>query len=98
MLLAVAFLVAPDVTVVTTAARAATSKSATMLRLFIWMPPRSGGPAPHNRGRRRAFGTDQLPLRGMVAQRSPKSQYQFRTDRGRSAPEAAAACRRRRSR
>src|SRR5207248_5023235 len=44
MLLAVAFCVAPDVAAVTAAARTATRQRATMLRLFIWNPPESGGP------------------------------------------------------
>src|SRR5581483_1155936 len=77
MLEAVAFLVAPDVVAATAAATTATNKRATMLRLFIWKPPESGGPAPREGTRRRAFGTDQLPLRRMLSQRSPKSQYQF---------------------
>jgi hypothetical protein len=44
-LLAVVFFVAPGVDAATTAARTATRQSAAMLRLFIWIPPASGGPA-----------------------------------------------------
>src|SRR3954452_15506213 len=77
MLLAVAFLVAPVLVAATAAAMTATRQRATMLRLFIWMPPESGGPVARNEARRRAFGIDHLPLGGIVSQRSPRSQYQF---------------------
>src|SRR5919198_1157149 len=77
MLEAVARCVAPDVAAVTAAARTTTSESATRLRLFIWMPPGSGGPA-----RRRAVGTDHLPLARIVSHWSPKSQYQFSIGQG----------------
>src|SRR4051794_40128799 len=78
MLPAVAFLVAPSVVaVVTAAARTATRQRATMLRLFIWRPPESGGPVAHCESRRRSFGTDHLPYRPIVSYRPPRSQYQF---------------------
>src|SRR6476646_9046761 len=77
MLLAVAFLVAPeDVAAVTAAARTRTRERATMLRLFIWKPPESGGPVAQNETRRRAVGTDHLPLGRMLSQSSPCCQYQ----------------------
>src|SRR3982074_2865796 len=76
MLLAVAFLVAAGVAAVTAAKRTATRERATMLRLFIWKPPESGGPVAHNETRRRAVGTDHLPLRRMLSQCSPCCQYQ----------------------
>src|SRR5215510_13627739 len=76
MLEAVAFFVAPEVVAATTAATAATRQRATMLRLFIWMPPESGGPVAHT-SRRREFGTDHFPSGVIVSQSSPGSQYQF---------------------
>src|SRR5579862_5185872 len=71
MPLAVAFFVAPDVAAATAAARTVTRQRATMLRLFIWKPPESGGPVARSapwQGREgfgaAQFGTDQLPLVG----------------------------------
>src|ERR1043165_3963635 len=62
MLDAVARWVAPEVVAATAAATTAARQRATMLRLFIWKPPESGGPAPRSGTRRRAFGIDQLTL------------------------------------
>src|SRR5690242_11653120 len=90
MLEAVAFFVAPDVVAATAAATTATSKRATILRLFIWKPPESGGPFPDNETRRRSVGTDHLPSSRMLSQLSPKSQYQFQKW---SSPLTAAGCR-----
>src|SRR5262252_7086006 len=77
MLEAVAFFVAPEVVAATTAATAATRIRATMVRLFIWMPPESGGPVARYEARRREFGTDHFPSGVIVSQSSPGSQYQF---------------------
>jgi hypothetical protein len=44
MLLAVAFFVAADVPATTAAAPTAARQRATLMRLFIWEPPESGGP------------------------------------------------------
>src|SRR3977135_2101736 len=76
MLFAVAFLVEAVVAAVTAVNRTTTRERAPMLRLFIWKPPESGGPVAHNETRRRAVGTDHLPLRRMLSQRSPCCQYQ----------------------
>src|SRR6476661_3797461 len=77
MLLAVAFCVAPeDVAAITAATSTTTRERATMLRLFIWKPPESGGPVAQNETRRRAVGTDHLPLGWMLSQCSPCCQYQ----------------------
>src|SRR5436189_6391497 len=93
MLLAVALFVAPGVAAVIAEARTATRTSATMLRLLMWIPPGSGGPVAQCETRRRAFGTDQLPLRKMLSHAHARRQYQFRpgqvhlTDRDRRARE-----------
>src|SRR6266576_4131735 len=77
MLFAVAFCVAPDdVAAMMAATSTATRERATMLRLLIWKPPESGGPVAQNETRRRAVGTDQLPLSLMLSKCSPCCQYQ----------------------
>src|SRR5690242_6206906 len=62
MLLAVVFFVAPGVDAATTAARTATRQRAAMPRLFIWIPPASGGPAADRAAP--LVGTDHFSLRG----------------------------------
>src|SRR5436305_903994 len=69
MLPAAALFVAPDVAAVSAAARTTTSESAAILRLFIWMPPGSGGSVA-------AIGTYHLSLGRMLSQGSPRCQYQ----------------------
>src|SRR3954452_12635159 len=71
MLFAADLFVAPDVAAVSAAARTTTSESATMLRLFIWMPPGVGGCSA-------AIGIDHWSLRRMLSQPSPACQYQLR--------------------
>src|SRR6266851_6856719 len=87
MLLAVAFFVDAIVAAVTAAARTTTRERATMLRLFIWKPPESGGPVAQNETRRRAVGTDHLPLGGMLSQWSPCCQYQSYDWSGQASPQ-----------
>ena len=85
MLFAVVLFVAPDVAAASAAARTAINPRATMLRLFIWIPPESSGPVALlalsswgcEGSRRRAVGIDQLSLRGIVSHVRPICQYQL---------------------